>query len=221
MTSQVSALDRIAANLLALRIWAQKGSPQPFIDEGHTFVVGEPMPEAEILEIEREYEVSLPADYRAFIQLFGDCNVGPGNQFRKVREGLTSASKRPFPLAEPFLGRCSPSHQRLSDDHQWEEYKGLLEQWVKIPKHDGVLSISDYGCAICAVLILNGPYCGQVWGLTGDAAYYGPFGGFEIFHDESTSMDWSPTSSPQEYSFFEWYENWLDGRLKVAGLFTC
>lgn len=62
MTSQVSALDRIAANLLALRIWAPEGSPQPFIDEGHTFVVGEPMPEAEILEIEREYEVYLPAD---------------------------------------------------------------------------------------------------------------------------------------------------------------
>ena len=217
MSSQVSVLDRIAANLSALRIRAQ-GSPQPFIDESHTSGVGEPMSEAEILEIEREYEVSLPAEYRSFLQRFGDCDVGPG-AFHKVREGLTFASKQPFPLAEPFLGCCSPSHQQ-PDDRQWEEYKGLLAQWNKIPKQDGVLAICTYGCAIYAVLILNGPYCGQVWGLAGDVAYYGPFGGFEIFHDESAAIDGSPTNAPHEYSFFEWYENWLDGKLKLAGLLT-
>ena len=211
-------LDRIEASFSALRIWAQQGSPLPFIDEGHDFVIGAPMRDAEIQAIEREYEVSLPAEYRAFVQRFGDCNIGPGNRFRRVREGLTQGSRQPFPLARPFLGCYSPSHQRLSNDRQLDEFKDLLKQWTAIPKDHGVLSISAYGCEIYGVLILNGPFCGQVWTLAGDATYYGPFGGSEPLHDESALANWKPTDTPQEYSFFEWYGNWLNVKLKMAGL---
>ena len=213
----MTTLDRIEANLSALRIWAEEGKPLPFIDEGHDFVVGEPMHETELLEVERQYEVTLPAEYRAFLGRFGDTTIGPGNLFRRVREGLTEQSKQPFPVSKPFLGTCSPSHQQLSNAQQWEAYKNLLTQWKRIPKDRGVLSISDYGCAIYGVLVLNGSYCGQVWTLSGDAAYYGPFGGSEPLHDESV-VDWWPTETPREYSFLEWYENWLDVRLKMAGL---
>ncbi len=94
----------------------------------------------------------------------------------------------------------------------------LLEEWERIPKDNGVLWISDYGCAMYGVLVLNGPYRGQVWFLTGDAAYYGPFGGSEALHDESAAANWTPTEEPREYSFFEWYESWLDVKLKMAGL---
>lgn len=214
----VAVLDRIEANLSALRVWAEEGKPLPFVDEGHDFAVGEPMAEAELLAIERQYQVSLPAEYRAFLGRFGDTTVGPGNRFRRVREGLTAGSKEPFTLAKPFLGTCSPSHQRLSNERQWEAFKGLLEEWERIPKGNGVLWISDYGCAMYGVLVLNGPYRGQVWFLTGDAAYYGPFGGSESLHDESAAADWTPTEEPREYSFFEWYEGWLNVRLKMAGL---
>jgi hypothetical protein len=211
-------LDRLEANLASLRTWCEEGKPLPFIDEGHDFDVGPPMEEAELQAIERSYDVTLPSEYRAFLARFGDTSVGPGNPFRRLNEGLTAKSKNRFPLAEPFLGACSIAHQRLSNERQWEVYGELLKQWEPIPKEDGVLAISDYGCAICGVLILNGPYCGKVWILQGDTAYYGPFGGSEPLHDESWPPEWTPTDQPRDYSFLEWYENWLNARLKMAGL---
>jgi len=208
-----TVLDRIDANLAGLRRWAEVGEPLPFIDEGLDFVVGPPMDEAELRAIEREYEVALPPEYRGFLARFGDQSVGPGNLFRRVNEGLTARSKNRFPLGEPFLGTLSPVHQWTE-----QEYDRLLKEWQSIPKEDGVLAISDYGCAIYGVLILNGPYRDQVWIQSGDAAYYGPFGGSEWLHDESYPPEWLATGHPREYSFLEWYESWLNTRLKMAGL---
>src|ERR1700730_4817056 len=106
----------------------------------------------------------------------------------------------------------------LANERQREDHGELLKQWEPIPKEDGVLAISDYGCAIHGVLILNGPYCGKVWILQGDAGYYGPFGGAEPLHDESAQAEWIPIEHPRDYSFLEWYESWLNARLKMAGL---
>jgi SMI1 / KNR4 family (SUKH-1) len=199
----VTTLDRFNAKLRALR------SPG--------FATAEPMAESDVRRVEEEAGVSLPPEYREFLLRFGDGQVGPGH-FRRLREGLTPGSRRPFPLASPFLACCSPAHQRLSEEAQWEEYRRLAREWEAIPKDDGALSICDYGCAIYGRLILNGPFRGKVWVLSGDAAYYGPFGGSEPLHDESALAEWEPTFSPRDYSFAEWYESWLDGQLKLAGL---
>jgi SMI1 / KNR4 family (SUKH-1) len=213
----VTVLDRFATKLRALRAWVRESRPPPY-GIGHGFSTAKPMSETSVRRIEGEYEVSLPPEYRAFLRRFGDGRVGPGNLFRKVREGLTAASRRPFPLTEPFLGCCSPAHQRLSKGAQWEEFKRLLKPWEQVPKDGGVLSICDYGCAIYGALILNGPFRGRVWILSGDAAYYGPFGGSEGLHDEGAPSEWERMETPRDYSFFEWYESWLDGQMKMAGL---
>jgi hypothetical protein len=208
-----ATLDRIDANLAGLRTWAEEGKPLPFIDEGHDFVVGPPMSEAELQAIEREYEVRLPPEYRGFLARFGDTSVGPCH-FRKVKEGLTERSKNRFPLGKPLLGTLSPQHQRLPKELQWDDFGRLVERWEPISKEDGVLAISDYDCAIYGVLILNGPFCGKVWIHHGDTAYYGPFGRSEPLHDESWPPEWTGTDHPREYSFLEWYENWLNPRLR-------
>ncbi|MBC8102439.1 MAG: SMI1/KNR4 family protein [Cytophagales bacterium] len=176
-----------------------------------------PLTEEELRAIEHDFEVVLPAEYRMFLQRFGDADNGPGNGFGPVRDALTIASKLPFPLAQPFLGTCSPEAQQVPAEAQWEDYRRLMEQWKTIPLDQGVLPLSDYGCAIYGVLILNGPFCGRVWVQCGDAAYYGPFGGSEVFHDESiAATKWQPTDFPRDYSFFEWYENWLDAELATV-----
>jgi SMI1 / KNR4 family (SUKH-1) len=213
----VSALDRIKRNLDLLRGWAETGKPRPFVDEGHEFSIERPMRESEIQAIESEFGVTLPPEYRLFIERLGNPRVGPGNKFRRAAEGLTVSSRRPFPLQKPLLGSCSPSHQGLTHERQWKELRLLIDKWNKIPTNDGVITISDYGCAMYGVLVLNGPYRGKVWMQTGDAAYYGPFGGAEVLHDESEPSAWTPTNEPRDYSFFDWYEHWLNGRLKIAG----
>ncbi len=138
-----ATLDRIGASLTRLRTWAEEGKTLPFIDEGHDFVVGPPMEEAELQAIERKYEVALPPDYRGFLAQFGDASIGPGNLFRHVNEALTARSKNRFPLDKPLLGTLSPAHQRLPHERQWEDYGRLLKEWEPIPKEDGVLAISD------------------------------------------------------------------------------
>src|SRR4051794_13604581 len=102
-----TALDRIGAGLAGLRTCAEEGKPLPFIDEGLDFVVGPPMEEAELKAIEREYEIELPPEYRAFLARFGDTSVGPC--LRKAKEGLCARSKNRFPLDEPLLGTLSPA----------------------------------------------------------------------------------------------------------------
>jgi hypothetical protein len=213
-----TALDRIDAGLAGLRMWAEEGKPLPFIDEGGDFVVGPPLEEADLRAIEGKYDLELPPEYRGFLARFGDTSVGPGNLFRRVSDALTAKSRNRFPLAEPLLGTLSPEHQKIEQAKQWDDYGRLLDLWKPIPKEDGVLAISDYGCAIYGVLIVDGRYRDQVWIQSGDAAYYGPFGGSEPLHDESWPPDWKATQHPREYSFLEWYESWLNVRLKMAGL---
>ena len=209
----MEALDRLEAKIQTMRSWVQKHPLSSVLD--HQFIAAAPLREAELAQIEREYGVELPPEYRAFLRRCGDVDFGPGNVFNRVRDGLTSASQRPFPLTTPFLGCCSPAHLQLSPEAQWEQYHFLLKDWEAIPGNEGVLSLCDYGCAIEARLILVGEYRDRVWILQGDAAYYGPFGGSESLHDES-SHEWQPTEAPRDYSFFEWYESWLDGQLSLA-----
>jgi hypothetical protein len=135
-----ATLDRIDARLADLRKWTEEGKPLPFIDEGHDFVVGPPMDEAELQAIEREYEVRLPPEYRGFLARFGDTSVGPCH-FRRVREGLSKRSKNRFPLEKPLLGTLSLEHQRLPKELQWHDYGRLFKRREPISKEDGVLAI--------------------------------------------------------------------------------
>jgi hypothetical protein len=209
-------LDRYGEKLRALREWFATTRP-PSYGIAHGFVTAGPMPEAEVRAVESEAGVSLPPEYRAFLRRFGDGEVGPG-WFKSVRAGLTPELCKPFPLDEPFLGCNSPAYTALSRADQQAEYQRLQPEFAAIPHDDGALLVTDYGCAIYGQLILNGPRRGNVWVLSGDAAYYGPFGGAELLHDEGFAGSEGPTWSPRDYTFFEWYESWLDGQLKSAGL---
>lgn len=206
-----TTLDRLATKLGRLRD-AHERAPK-FFDVVGGFLTGPPMSEEQVGRIEGEYGLVLPREYRAFLLRFGDTGTGPGNAFSRLKEALTPTSREPFPLAIPFLGCESPRHQHLPQSERSEDYGRLLREWERIPLDHGVLKLSDYGCAIHGVLILNGTFRGKLWIFSGDAAYYGPFGGAEALHDEEAG-EWEPTEAPKDYSFLEWYESWVDGQLK-------
>lgn len=208
----MDTLNRIEEKLASLRsapeLW------DPLVINTHGFRTGPPVSEQWVQALASKYSVSLPQQYRMFLGKFGNTRVGPGNWFYLLEEALSVESGAPFPLEVPMLGACSPEHQALSKDEQWEDYGRLAKEWDKISLKAGVCTLSEYGCGIVAVLILNGPYCGRIWTYSGDAAYYGPFGGSEALHDETWSEEWIPTNEPKEYSFLDWYENWLDGEIR-------
>jgi hypothetical protein len=212
----MTVLDRFEAKLAALRTWLVENNSSSY-GIAHGFAFANPVKESRLRRIEEEVQISLPPEYRDFLLRFGDGQVGPG-RFHSFEKGLTSKSRQPFPLTKPFLGSCSPEHQCLSQEAQSNNFQKLFIEWELIPKQDGVLLICDYGCAMYGALILNGPFYGRVWILSSNAAYYGPFGGSEALHDEYAPCEWVPTATPKDYSFFEWYESWLDGQLKDADL---
>jgi hypothetical protein len=170
--------------------------------------------EEDITAIEAELGARLPAEYREFLLFVGDINVGPGNRFYRLKESLRENSHCEFPLKEPRLGQMSVEVQQKSSDQRWELFDTQLKEWSFVPKDHGVLERCDYGCDIKAVLIIRGFYEGKIWLQNGDVAYYGPFGAAEELHDLSGAIESELSNSPKDFSFMEWYEHWINCRLK-------
>jgi hypothetical protein len=125
---------------------------------------------------------------------------------------VAPAATKPFPLSRPLLGVTSVHYQQLRKSkrraQEAAEYRRLLDALLKVPRQDGVLALVDYGCGIRGVLVMDGKYRGQVWVASDDGAYYMPFGQHEELHTGSSS-GWTPTDTPREYGFLDWYEHWV------------
>lgn len=201
-------LDRFAQKLARLRA-AWDREPKRFETD---FAVGPPLTEADLQQVEVQYRLTLPLEYRAFRLRFGDTATGPGVAFSRLREGMKSNSHEPFPLDHPLMGELSPEHQKLPKDQRPADYSRLGREWDAVPKDHGVILVSDYGCAIYAFLIVNGPYCGRVWMQQGDTSFYGPYDCFDVL--DGADEVWPLVYPLKDYSFFEWYEHWLDLQLK-------
>ncbi len=101
------------------------------------------------------------------------------------------AAQRLFPCTVPFLGDAGGS---TADDGD------------RLLVPDGSLFLADYGCAIAARLVLDGPFRGQVWVLDGSAGGYVPFGMMHVLH----AVHGKRADPPLErYDFLDWYEDWL------------
>jgi len=131
----MSILDRFADKLKELRSWFERENPPSYGIE-HGFVPAVPMTETAVRQVEEEFQISLPSEYRSFLLRFGNGKVGPG-RFHPLKEGLSSKPHRPFPLTSPRLGFLSPTlFEEPEDNGEWEE----------LATEDGVLWICDYGC---------------------------------------------------------------------------
>src|SRR4051794_23697533 len=119
----MNVLDRIAEKLEGLR-WRYEDEDSDSLYSGHGFVTGGPLDESEIRRIEREHDVVLPSEYRAFLNRFGDGEVGPCT-FHPLREAVTQESRLPFPLSRPFLGVNSPAVHRMPEPERSQQFSRL------------------------------------------------------------------------------------------------
>ena len=168
--------------------------------DAHQYHLNPPVSEAEVLAFEEKYGVSLPEDYRAFVQTIGDANaqkldtmVGPyyglyafGTQVDDLLyKGSETYLKAPCALSpdmtqEEWEALSSP----LLMDEEEEEY---TQQCGKV--FGGLLSLGSQGCADYHALILTGPYAGRVVNVNWDLLK--PVFAFET-------------------NFLDWYERYLD-----------
>jgi hypothetical protein len=203
-------VDRILAKLAALDVLPADAAGGQDIDEhernireNYGMVLNPKATDAEVDEFEREHQVRLPADFRAFVTKIGNGGYGPGSIFDGLRPfqhssggWLRGSLSRPFPLTEPPAG---------------------VEQWASVPvteetvKHyrNGLLVLSHYGCGIHACLVVCGVRHGEVW--------IDDFANGEVILPARDSWVVSSPGSSGGPTFARWYEGWLDQQLRWWG----
>ena len=181
--------------------------------DAHQYHLNPPVSEAEVLAFEEKYGVSLPEDYRAFVQTIGDANaqkldimVGPyyglyafGTQVDDLLyKGSETYLKAPCALSpdmtqEEWEALSSPLLMSEEEDEDEEEVdtteteEEYIRQCGKV--FGGLLPLGSQGCAYYHALVLTGPYAGRVVNVNWDLLK--PVFAFET-------------------NFLDWYERYLD-----------
>ena len=205
-------LQRIQQKLSQAR--AADKDLEVFGASSHKYHLNPPVSEAEVLAFEKKYGVSLPKDYRAFVQTIGDANAqkldimaGPyyglsafGTQVDDLLyEGSEIYLKAPCALSpdmtqEEWEALSDPLLMSEEDDFEEDEEvetteteEDYIEQCGKV--FGGLLPLGSQGCTYYHALVLNGKYAGRIVNVDLDLAQ--PKFAFEI-------------------NFLDWYERYLD-----------
>ena len=180
----------------------------------HKYHLNPPVSEAEVLTFEEKYGISLPEDYRAFVQTIGDANAqkletmaGPyyglsafGTQVDDLLyEGSEIYLKAPCALSPDMT---QEEWEKLSAPLELEDFEdeddekdgyvievedNYIEECGKV--FGGLLPLGSQGCAYYHALMLNGKYAGRVVNVNWDLLK--PVFAFET-------------------NFLDWYERYLD-----------
>ena len=202
-------LERIQQKLAQAKV-ADKDL-EVFGASSHKYHLNPPVSEAEVLAFEEKYGISLPKDYRAFVQTIGDANAqkletmaGPyyglsafGTQVDDLLyEGSEIYLKAPCALSpdmtqeewETLSAPLETDEEELEEDgYVIEVEDNYIEECGKV--FGGLLPLGSQGCTYYHTLVLNGKYAGRIVNVDLDLAQ--PKFAFEI-------------------NFLDWYERYLD-----------
>ena len=178
----------------------------------HKYHLNPPVSEAEVLAFEEKYGVSLPEDYRAFVQTIGNANAqkletmaGPyyglyafGTQVDDLLyEGSEIYLKAPCALSPDMTQEEweDLSDPLLTDEEEEDEEEGYvievednyIEECGKV--FGGLLPLGSQGCTYYHALVLNGKYAGRV---------------------VNVDLDLAQPKFAFETNFLDWYERYLD-----------
>ena len=178
----------------------------------HKYHLNPPVSEAEVLAFEKKYGVSLPKDYRAFLQTIGDANAqkldvmaGPyyglsafGTQVDDLLyEGSEIYLKAPCTLSPDMT---QEEWEKLSAPLELDDFENDEEEGYVIEVEDkyfaerakvfgGLLPLGSQGCTYYQALVLNGKYAGRV---------------------VNVDLDLAQPKFAFETNFLDWYERYLD-----------
>ena len=183
----------------------------------HKYHLNPPVSEAEVLAFEKKYGVSLPKDYRAFVQTIGDANAQKLDIMAGPYYGLytfgTQVDDLLYEGSEIYLkAPCALSPDMTKEE--WEALSNLLlmdedfededfedEEEVETTETEeeytrqcgkvfgGLLPLGSQGCTYYHALVLNGKYAG---------------------HIVNVDLDLAQPKFAFETNFLDWYERYLD-----------
>src|SRR5262249_49986635 len=142
-------------------------------------------------EFEQRYAITLPPDYRAFLQEIGNGGAGPYYGIPTLGDPALpfQAESDPTLLAKPFpltarVAVLSASAEGLSPDEYYARIEDDEEYWERVQEcvgdynapeyHQGTILVGDYGCGIAFLLVVSGDERGHVWidDLINDGGYF-------------------------------------------------
>ena len=164
----------------------------------HKYHLNPPVSEAEVLAFEEKYGISLPEDYRAFVQTIGDINAQKLETMAGPYYGLSAFGTQVDDLLYEGSEIYLKAPCALSPDMTKEEWEALSDPLLMSEEDDEdfeedeeegyVIEVEDNYIYYHA-LVLNGKYAGRVVNVDLDLAQ--PKFAFEI-------------------NFLDWYERYLD-----------
>ena len=173
--------------------------------DAHQYHLNPPVSEAEVLAFEKKYGVSLPEDYRAFVQTIGDAKAKKSDFIAGPYFGLyafgTCVDELLYEKIETYLkAPCN-----LSPDMTREEWDALTDPLLSSEEEEeededeyfaerakvfgGLLPLGSQGCTYEHALVLNGKYAGRVVNI---------------------DLDLAQPKFAFEANFLDWYERYLD-----------
>ena len=203
-------LERIQQKLAQAK--AADKDLEVFGANSHKYHLNPPVSEVEVLAFEEKYGVSLPEDYRAFVQTIGDVNAqkletmaGPyyglyafGTQVDDLLyEGSEIYLKAPCALSPNMTQEEweTLSDPILNDEEEEDEEEGYVievedKYFAERAKvFGGLLPLGSQGCTYYHALVLNGKYAGRV---------------------VNVDLDLAQPKFAFETNFLDWYERYLD-----------
>jgi hypothetical protein len=139
--------------------------------EAHRFRPGSRLSEHELQAFEREHEISLPEDYRAFLLQIGEAAAGPYYGLLPLQRWADLAEEMPGHLSRP-----SPLIPEITYGEGWDEALGIAAN-----PYCGLLPIVEQGCGGYSALTVTGAARGRVVSV-GD--------GVPFFVRDRSFLDW-------------------------------
>lgn len=115
-------------------------------DWGHFYLLAPKLDELRLAAFEQRCDISLPADYRHFLQHIGNGGAGPYYglmALEKAEQGCAPETPFPFP------------NEPIQLEERWQQ------QWNDAAP--GILYLCDQGCGYYSFLVVKGKNCGTVW----------------------------------------------------------
>ncbi|RZJ92286.1 MAG: SMI1/KNR4 family protein [Hymenobacter sp.] len=158
---------------------------------GHRYQLAGPVPIADLLALEQRYGISLPDDYRRFMQEIGP-GAGPFYGLHNPCQHATDLVTDPRALQQPSHWKPGMSEEEwtaLTLPFEPEDMSDTDFEQATDALFAGLLPLGPQGCTYYHALVVSGEHRGRVVNL--DEERYLPKFAYES-------------------NFLDWYERWLD-----------
>jgi hypothetical protein len=173
-----------------------------------------PLGEAGVVAFEQKWGVRLPEPYRTYVRDVADGGAGPGYgvfplgmRDESVIGDDIGESDLPL-LAEPFNATTAFSLELADVDEEDDDaVEKAFADYCDPRWTAGAMFLNHYGCALRALIVMNGPWAGRV--IVDERADTGGIVPFDGAAARRYHRDDGIEAIGEPIPFDTWYESWL------------